>query len=534
MHSMNWFLALCWMIPALLRAWRMARYYQIEEYKAERFLGWLGNKRTRWFPQPPAVMMLVGVVATSILQLAKLDSPWFNLVLWLLVVVVVALPEPIKETKKVFVPTARAKRILGVAFALCGLFVLLGGVLATGSNNIVELSTISILGFGAFLLSPLSLPLANLLLYPVEAELRRRFREQARQKLQASTVTTIGITGSYGKTSTKNFLNHILNGRFKSYATPKSYNTLMGVCLAINNDLDASYDYFIAEMGAYVPGEIAEICDLTQPKISIVTAVGPMHLERFKTLENVALAKYEIIAKLPPDGVGVFNGDDERVRAMAERGHPATRLLVTQTGGAGLAAQNIQQSPQGLTFEVVAGEETQLFQTSLLGLHNVSNILLATAVAHHLGMNLGEIAGRVAALEPAEHRLQINALPNGITIIDDAYSANPIGAASALEVLRLYTTGRRVVITPGMVELGSVEEEENHRLGRLLAASATDIVLVGIAQTKPLKKGVEESTFDLDRLLVVDTFEEARAWFQAEIRAGDAVLFLNDLPDTYL
>src|SRR5690606_19766860 len=160
--------------------------------------------------------------------------------------------------------------------------------------------------------SPLILPLANVVMYPVEAGFRWMFRRRAANTLRRANPTVIGITDSYGKTSTKEYLAHILNGRYRAYATPKSYNTLMGVCIAINSDLaqDDAYDYFIVEMGAYVPGEIKSICDLVRPQISIVTAVGPQHLERFGSLENTARAKYEIIEALPADGVAVFNWDD--------------------------------------------------------------------------------------------------------------------------------------------------------------------------------------------------------------------------------
>jgi len=353
----------------------------------------------------------------------------------------------------------------------------------------------------------------------------------------------IGVTGSYGKTSTKEYLAHILSGRYKVLATPKSYNTLMGVCIVINQDLrhDYSYDYFIVEMGAYVEGEIRAISQLTRPQISIVTAVGPQHLERFGSMEAIAKAKYEIIEALPPDGVGVFNWDDVYVRTMYERGYPQTRLGVTWQN-AELATQlrfqacNIETSAEGLSFDVIDNEtgEEHRFSTRLLGQHNVTNILLAVAVARHLGMSLVEIAIRVASLEPAEHRLQRKTLPGGVTVIDDAYSANPVGAKNALDVLALHQGGRRVLITPGIVELGPLQEQENVRLGRYAAQASTDIILVGIEQTQPLQRGIREGGFDNERLHVFDTRDEAIAWFQREIKAGDTVLFLNDLPDTYL
>ncbi len=390
-----------------------------------------------------------------------------------------------------------------------------------------------------FLAAPLWLIGGNLLMQPVEAAFRRRFVQQARQVLETVHPVVIGITGSYGKTSTKTILAQILNGRFRAYPTPKSYNTLMGVCIAINRDLadDHSVDYFIAEMGAYVPGEIAEICALTHPQISIVTEVGPQHLERFGSLENIAIAKYEIIKALPPDGVGVFNWDNPQVRAMCERGYPATRLTVSREGAeaARFVASDIEESLHGITFTVTDHEtgESESFSTPLLGLHNVTNILLATAVAVHEGMSLRDVAWRVHNLHPAEARLDRQTSASGITIINDAYSANPSGAEQSLRVLGLHENGRRLLITPGMVELGPLMETENRKLGEVAAQYATDVILVGAQQTRPIYEGLLAAGFQAERLRVVETLADSVAWYQSNLSAGDTVLFLNDLPDTY-
>jgi UDP-N-acetylmuramoyl-tripeptide--D-alanyl-D-alanine ligase len=424
---------------------------------------------------------------------------------------------------------------------LIGLQVVLVNVLDL--SLITRFSVISGIGLGVYLLCPLILPLANVVMYPVEASFRRVFVNKARQTLQQANPTVIGITGSYGKTSTKEYLAHILSARYRVLATPKSYNTLMGVCIVINDELqnDYGYDYFIVEMGAYVEGEIRRICDLTHPQISIVTAVGPQHLERFGSIEKTAKAKYEIIEALPQDGIGIFNWDNPYVRAMYERGFPDTRLAVSWDNAAHATqlrflARDIKETVNGMEFEVVDTQfrESHGFTTKLVGRHNITNILLATAAARHLGMSLVEIAMRVATLEPAEHRLQRKTLAGGITVIDDAYSANPVGAQNALDVLALYQKGRRVLITPGIVELGPLHEQENRKLGQRAAQVCTDIVLVGIEQTAPIQRGIQDIGFEAEHLHIFDTREETIAWFQRELKAGDTVLFLNDLPDTYL
>lgn len=392
------------------------------------------------------------------------------------------------------------------------------------------------------LLAPFTLPLANLINWPIEETFRRYYLRLAKQHLKRSGAMVIAITGSYGKTSTKHYLTHILGGRYRVLMTPKSYNTLLGISRVINDILanDVSYDYFLVEAGAYIPGEIARICKLVEPQISMVTTVGPMHLERFGSIENVVKAKYEIIEALPPDGVGIFNADDPLVRGMADRGYPQNRLLVTRQDSpdARLAAKNVRMTAEGLDFDVCDNQtnEQRSMHMPLYGEHNVTNILMAMAVARHLGMSLAEIAMRVATLEPAEHRLNRRVLSDGTILIDDAYSANPVGTKTALDVLALQQSrpgSRRIVVSSGMFELGPIHEEENRKLGERIAAVATDVILIGPAQTKPVQEGLAAGGFPADHLHVVNTLGEAVEIYRSLLRPGDALLVLTDLPDVY-
>ncbi len=543
---MTAFLIVLWLVGIMLRIWRLARFFQIEGYDNRRYLRWMAGRIDRIVVVRALVSVGVAGVAALALELTGQESAPLYLAIWGVAGVTAVWPEPVKEIKQKFRLTQRAIRLLiaayGLAVAIHVGAIGLAGTLV-GMGTLAEFAVYTLIGLAAYHLSPLILPLANLIMHPVEAGFRWMFRRRAAATLRRASPVVIGITGSYGKTSTKEYLAHILNGRFRAYATPKSYNTLMGVCIAINNDLsnNSGCDYFIVEMGAYVPGEIAGICDLVKPQFSIVTSVGPQHLERFGSLENTARAKYEIVEALPPDGAAVFNWDDPYVRAMYERGYPQTRIGVTWQN-TDLATQlrfharDIRATVEGLRFDVtdtLTGEE-QPITTRLVGQHNVTNILLAIATARHLGMSLGEIALRVASLEPAEHRLQRRTLPGGITVIDDAYSANPVGAQNALNVLSLYRDGRRVLITPGMVELGPIQDEENRKLGRHAAQVCTDIILVGQEQTRPIQQGIHETGFPADRLQVFGTREEAIAWFNTALQPKDTVLFLNDLPDTYI
>ncbi len=535
-----------WAVGTCYRLYLLARFYQIEEYKSGRFIRWLFQSRQRYLPTRPAVAALLGVLFQLFFAEGGVFLP---MVIGLIAGLTAIYPPAKNEVKKKFIPTARAKRLLVASCAIASLAAFLLFLTASKLQHISETITFGAITVGGaviFLLAPFWLMIGNMLMTPVEAFLRRRFVSAARKVLEETRPVVIGITGSYGKTTTKSFVAHILNGRYKTYPTPKSYNTLMGICLAVNRDLanDRSIEYFIAEMGAYIPGEIKQITELTHPTQGILVEIGPQHLERFGSIENVAIAKYELISALPPDGVAYFNWDNPHVRAAYERGYPQTRIAVSRqinlesvpANGPRFIASNVKETLEGLSFLVtdIETNETQEFFAPIHGLHNVTNLLLASAVAVHEGMALKEIARRISTLQPAESRLAIQITQTGITIINDAYSANPVGAYSALNTLKLYEHGRRLLITPGMVELGELMESENRRLGEAAITAATDIILVGDQQTKAIQDGLRAAEFPAERWQVVETLNDAIGWYQRNLSAGDTVLFLNDLPDTYL
>ena len=524
---------LIWLVGTWLRLRQQARFYQIEEYMSRRYLRWMLAARSRCLPLRPLALGLLGV------GLAILADHLHDSLAGSLFALAAVFPKSTGTSKKPLVMTARVKRILAAAYSLCALPMAV--VWAVGA----PIPIIGGVGLAVWLLAPVWLVMSKRLLTPLDALLRRRYLRQAAKVLAQTQPRVIGITGSYGKTTTKSFLRDILSLRYQVYATPKSYNTLMGISLAINRDLADDYrtEIFISEMGAYVPGEIARICQLTPPDIAIITEIGPQHLERFGSLENVQKAKYELIANLPPDGVAVFNWDNTYIRAMHKRGYPATRLAVShelslheaRAQGVTWLAQDICENLAGLSFraiEVASGESGQI-ETRLHGEHNVTNLLLCIAIARREGISLRDIAGRIHSLQPAESRLVRETTAAGITIINDAYSANPKGVIGALKLLGMHQAGARLLITPGMVELGPLQESENRKLGRLAAEYATDIILVGKSQTAPILRGIETTDFDRARVHVVDTLEQSVTWYQQHLRAGDAVLFLNDLPDTY-
>lgn len=527
-------IALVWWVGACVRIYQHMRFFQIEEYMPLRYFRWVFSKTERWLPARAGIALLISCIVATFIG----DTIWVTSLILIIGASVVCYPYRMAEVKKGFKRTPRATRILAGSFTLALLALL--AMLAWAINQPLNdwlLIGFSMVGGLVWWLAPDWLVLGNWLMFPIEEGIRRRFRYLAHRRLQTVGARVIGITGSYGKTSTKQYLEQILNARYRAFATPKSWNTLMGVCLAINTRMSDDTEYFICEMGAYVRGEIEQICQLTHPQVGILTEIGPQHLERFKSLENTAKAKYELVKALPPDGVALFNLDNPYLVEMFEQNHPATRLGVSVNGhpSARLIATQMIESADGLAFDVTdrTSQETIRFETQLLGTHNITNLLLASALALHEGITLKEIARRVRAIQPSESRLVRQVTPNGITIINDAYSANPVGARSAIRILGLHEGGRRLLITPGMIELGELQTQENLKLGEYAAGYVTDVILVGIEQTKPIYEGLLNQNFTSERIIQVETLTEAIEWYRTHLVSGDTVLFLNDLPDTY-
>ncbi len=367
---------------------------------------------------------------------------------------------------------------------------------------------------------------------PLEEAIKNHYLNDAKRKLKKrNDLMKIGITGSFGKTSAKFFLHTILCEKFSVCTSPESFNTPMGLTRVVREHLQEHHQILIAEMGARYVGDIGELCDLIHPTIGIVTALGPQHLETFGSMENLINTKYELIDSLPQDGLAVLNFENQYCKTFADR----TKTKVLSFGfheGCDIYAKDITVTSIGSRFILCAGDEEITCKTKLLGKHNVLNILSASAVAHHLGLTLQEIARGIAKIEAVPHRLQILPTGNGITVIDDAFNSNPEGARVALEVLSSFE-GRKIIITPGMIELGQREREENFLFGKNCAAVVDIALLIGKNRTAPIYEGLIRGGFDSNNIVVLNNLEEATAHLATLTRVGDVVLFENDLPDSY-
>ena len=388
--------------------------------------------------------------------------------------------------------------------------------------------------------------LGILINHPIETVINKYYMQSARHVIRGSKANIIGITGSYGKTSVKDILHTLLSVKHKTLKTPESYNTPMGICKVIRGELKPDYDFFVVEMGARRPGEIKELCDLVEPETAIITAIGPQHLETFGSMGNISETKYEMIKSLPDNGTAVLNGDNPVCVNMANKGHPQNILLygtdfdikkIPQKKGTSYAfiqANNIFIDSDGSSFILKNGRSEVDIKSHLLGRENIHNILAATAVALHYGVTLKEIKTAVKNIKPTPHRLQLIKNSNGIIIIDDAFNSNPAGAKMALDVLGSFKGGNKILVTPGLVELGEIEYKENKKLGEMAAAICDYVIVVGKTQAESIIAGLEEKKFSSDKIKNVQSLDMASQYLQTILKPGDIVLFENDLPDNYL
>jgi len=375
----------------------------------------------------------------------------------------------------------------------------------------------------AVLAFPLLVDLALVILGPVERALARTFVTSATTTLDRIDPIRVAITGSYGKTTIKGYVRHLVTGSRSVVASPASFNNTAGLSRAINEHLALDTEVFVAEMGTYGPGEIASMVQWVRPSISVLAAIGPVHLERFGDLDTIVKAKSEIFAT---SRTAILNIDAHGLAREADRLATSGIRVIRCSAESPEADVYVTRDDDGLTVTrageaVAAGVEVDAAPT---------NVACAVAVASVLGVTDDDIAARLPGLPGAEHRRQVSVSPSGVTVIDDTYNSNPAGAAAAVATLRSTAAERRVVVTPGMVELGKRQRPENERFGEAAARAADDLLIVGRTNREALTFGARDENATLH---FMETRDAAVAWVRSELTEGDAVLYENDLPDHY-
>ncbi|MBQ7027075.1 MAG: UDP-N-acetylmuramoyl-tripeptide--D-alanyl-D-alanine ligase [Ruminococcus sp.] len=445
---------------------------------------------------------------------------------------------PGKKFKKPFVYTARVKRMLTTFFILIALiftaaFFSADRVCIGGDTRFTNNLPFIIIG-SALYLTPILVPLSNIINKPIEKAVQNHYINDAKRMLDdMPSLHKVGITGSYGKTSMKFYLSELLGSQYETLKTPESFNTPMGVTITIRRDLRPTHEYFICEMGARRVREINELCEIAHPHDGIITSVGPQHLETFKSVENVLNTKFELADSVQASGGKIYlNGDNELIRSKAPQYKNA--VLYGLHESCHYRGSDVSVSDKGTEFTVTAPDGSSCrYTTKLLGEHSVQNLLGAIAYCHGTGIALEKLVIPVRKIAAVPHRLQLLDKGGGLTFIDDAYNSNPSGCRAALNVLGLFDACK-ILVTPGMVELGEKQHELNREFGSEAAKVCDYIALVGKKQTEPIFEGIQNADFDMSRVFVCDTLGEALDKVRSIVTDKKKIVLLeNDLPDNY-
>lgn len=418
--------------------------------------------------------------------------------------------------------TPRFKRLYVTLFITFAVISYLFAALMNFLSYIVDKDLFTYLRYVPLSLLPLCalliVCLANLITKIWEAPINAHYVKTAKKSLKDSGAMVIGITGSYGKTGTKNILYAMLTKKYRVLITPYSYNTPQGVAKTINAAGLGDIDIFVAEMGARQKGDIAKLCSMCPPTYSMITGICPQHLQSFKTVENIIAAKGEIISAterkcfIAESCFEDFNGvDGNKIKCDCVSG--------------------VVSDCTGTSFTLTLGGKTYPVKTKLLGAHSAYNIGLCAALSYELGISAEDIVSAAESLPYVEHRLQL-ITSGGVNIIDDGYNSNVVGAKAAVEVLKSFG-GDKIVVTPGLVELGVLEEKENAALGAQLVG-LDYVILVGETQVQAVFKGYIAAGGDMEKVICVSNLLAAQEKLKGIIKKGDTVLFLNDLPAQYL
>ena len=433
--------------------------------------------------------------------------------------------------KKKFVYTNSVK----ITYCIIAIVLLLSIVGVYYLSNLKYISVIYVTLSLYKLVSIVIMLIGNIIAQPLLKLFNLRYINEAKRIIKSNNkMKIIGITGSYGKTSTKNIVSALLEEKYITVMTPKSYNTTLGVVKTIREQIKPYTEVFICEMGAARLGEIQEICEIAKPDISVITSIGPQHLTSFKSMDNIIKGKFEIITNAKENRKAVLNTDNEYIRKGIELYAKDVDVIDYSLSqkGTRYSVDNIRMSDKGSIFDVLDGDSKITVETKLLGKHNIYNIVCAIAIAKELGMTNEEIKRGIRKIKPVEHRLELKTM-GGILALDDAFNSNPEGSKAAIETLCMFKDKYKVMVTPGMIELGDKTDELNEKFGEY--ATALDfVILVGKVTTESIKKGMDNKGFN--NYIVVNDLYEAFAKLQ-EIQVSHEnliALFENDLPDSYI
>lgn len=511
-------------------------------YHGKRYFKWVNNRETPYLSRL-MLLCLLGILFFCVLSMCfssfcgNTIASYVGFVAYFLFVGLYISTENSVNAKVPLRITKRLIRLLITYMIFLSLAtfgtIMLVNFLAFKINDEV----VGILRYSLICLLPILTPVILFLAYcfnePLEWMIRTHHVNNAKTRINKSNVLRIAVTGSYGKTTVKEILRTILSQKFRVLATPSSYNTTMGVTLSIKK-LDSSHDIFIAEMGARCKGDIKELCHIVKPKYGVLTGINNQHLESFGSIENTKDTKYELFENLIHGCTGFFSCDNEYSVELSNRFDKEKYLAgIDGKEDCLVTAKDIVTDSRGTTFTlVIKGEEPISCSTVLLGKHSISNICLASSVAYKLGMTPSEIAQGINRIQSVGHRLELMPNNKNIVLIDDSYNANEAGVNAAMEVLDMFE-GRKIILTPGLVELGDIENLANFQMGKTIAGHADIVIVIGRHNAEMLINGLLEGGLAKENIIFAKTLNKGNEELNKIMKEGDVVLFENDLPDNY-
>lgn len=520
-------------------SYKFFQIIQVSNYHVETYFNWIKQTRGKIFSRICALSFLsLGCLFVTNVILKRFANMqylcyvgliFYFYFIFIFVKNIYSIPEkqPLKYTK-------RMNRLIIVTF--CIYLILTFSLIAFSHSNTFYFK-FSVLALTPMFV-PIAVPLVHFLNVPMENIIKQYYLTKSRKKIEKMhSLIKIGITGSYGKTSTKDILKTILSEKYKVCSTPKSFNTPMGVSKAILNNLKEDDEIFICEMGATYKHDIEKLTNFIKPSFTILTGIANQHLLTFKNIENIMETKYEIVKYCNFNSICVFNCDNDKCKQLYDREIKNRQKICVsmQDKTAFVSADNINLSTQGLTFELlINGENCGEVTTNLLGKHNIENILMAVAIAIKLDVSVEQIKKAISSLKPVPHRLEMTTNENGVTIIDDSFNANVEGTKCALEVLKLFENHRKIVVTPGLVDLGNIEKFENTELGKRIGKVCDKCIVMNENSKVELTNGLLESGFSEDNIYYCNTMKQLEDLFVSILKSGDVLLIINDLPDNFI
>lgn len=541
MFLLTVYIATCNTLLLLLISYKFLQIMQQSGYEGMGYFKWLRRRDNVYLSRLATVAMLsvLGYLLSTV-ALSFIEDEWTIYVGFLFYILFVLSyhRSDKKHIRKLPINfTARMERLIVVyVFVL-----LLSNVLLVTLMNMLAFALrfnplIARIRLVPICALPLAVPFFVLIAYyitkPFEDARKRQYIHKCTQKLCSyKNLIRIGITGSYGKTSLKEILKTLLKEKYDVLATPSSYNTPMGICKTVNN-LKPEHQIFIAEMGARHVGDIAELAAIVKPDYAIISGITGQHLETFGNISTIQKTKYELVESMI-GGAVAYTIDNENTSVLFGdckiKSIPAGLDLSKNPE---VYATDVKTSEYGTDFTLCFKNEKITCHTSLLGRHNVSNICLAVAIALELGLTKEEICSGISRLKPVKHRLECIRNSQGVTIIDDSYNANTMGIDAAMQVLSDFP-GRKIIVTPGLVELGREEDLENYRLGKKMAAVCDIAILVGKSATYRIADGLYDADFNHENVITAKDLETAKKKLKKLLKKGDVILFENDLPDKF-